>query len=192
MFTSRAEYRLLLREDNADQRLTPIGHDLGLITEERWRRFSEKMAQVEVGRNLLETVRITPSDHKALQNLGLTELKNGVSLSQLLKRPDVSVEDLVLTNQQLGGFAPDVREQLQVEIKYEGYIARQQDVVERFRRSEQVSIPEDMDYFAIDGLSTEVKEKLTKVRPVSLGQAARIPGITPAAVAILSVLLRRK
>jgi tRNA uridine 5-carboxymethylaminomethyl modification enzyme len=192
MFTSRAEYRLLLREDNADQRLTPIGHDLGLITEERWRRFSEKMAQVEVGRNLLETVRITPSDHKALQNLGLTELKNGVSLSQLLKRPDVSVEDLVLTNQQLGGFAPDVREQLQVEIKYEGYIARQQDVVERFRRSEQVSIPEDMDYFAIAGLSTEVKEKLTKVRPVSLGQAARIPGITPAAVAILSVLLRRK
>lgn len=192
MFTSRAEYRLLLREDNADRRLTPIGHRLGLITGDRWESYTEKMRQIELGRHLLETLRVSPSDRGALQRLGLNELKNGVSLSHLLRRPDIQFDDLVFADEQLAGFSLDVREQLQIEIKYEGYIARQQEVVDRFRRSEQISIPDDMDYGVIDGLSTEVKEKLNKVRPVSLGQAARIPGITPAAVAILSVLLRRK
>ncbi|MGE4542677.1 MAG: tRNA uridine-5-carboxymethylaminomethyl(34) synthesis enzyme MnmG [Pedobacter sp.] len=192
MFTSRAEYRLLLREDNADQRLTPIGKRLGLITEDRWTRFSEKMDQIEFGRKLLDTLRVAPSDQEALRSLGLKELKNGVSLSHLLRRPEVQFDDIVFADEQLADFSPAVREQLQIEIKYEGYIARQQEVVERFRRSEQVCIPNDMDYSGIDGLSTEVKEKLNKVRPVSLGQAARIPGMTPAAVAILSVLLRRK
>jgi tRNA uridine 5-carboxymethylaminomethyl modification enzyme len=192
MFTSRAEYRLLLREDNADQRLTPIGKRLGLITENRWTRFSEKMGQIEFGRKLLDTLRVAPSDQEALHSLGLKELKNGVSLSHLLRRPEVQFDDIVFADEQLADFTPAVREQLQIEIKYEGYIARQQEVVERFRRSEQVCIPNDMDYSGIDGLSTEVKEKLNKVRPVSLGQAARIPGMTPAAVAILSVLLRRK
>ena len=192
MFTSRAEYRLLLREDNADQRLTPIGHHLGLITEDRWSRFSGKMSQIATGRNLLETLRVSPSDQEALHSLGLKELKNGVSLAHLLRRPEVQFDDIVFADEQLAGFSAAVREQLQIEIKYEGYIARQQEVVDRFRRSEQVGIPEDMDYSGIDGLSTEVKEKLNKVRPVSLGQAARIPGMTPAAVAILAVLLRRK
>ena len=192
MFTSRAEYRLLLREDNADQRLTPIGKRLGLITEDRWMRFSNKMGQIESGRKLLDTLRVSPSNQEALHSLGLKELKNGVSLSHLLRRPEVQFDDIVFADEQLADFFPAVREQLQIEIKYEGYIARQQEVVERFRRSEQVCIPNDMDYSGIDGLSTEVKEKLNKVRPISLGQAARIPGMTPAAVAILSVLLRRK
>lgn len=192
MFTSRAEYRLLLREDNADQRLTPIGRRLGLITDNRWTQFSEKMNQIECGRNLLETMRVSPSDQEVLHRLGLRELKNGVSLAQLLRRPEVEFDDIVFAEDQLAHFTAAVKEQLQIEIKYEGYIARQQEVVDRFRRSEQVCIPDDMDYRGIDGLSTEVKEKLNKVRPISLGQAARIPGMTPAAVAILSVLLRRK
>ena len=192
MFTSRAEYRLLLREDNADQRLTPIGKRLGLISEARWSQFSAKMSQVECGRNLLETLRVAPSDQHSLDSLGLKELKNGVSLAHLLRRPEVQFDHIVFADERLAEFSTAVREQLQIEIKYEGYIARQQEVVERFRRSEQVCIPDDMDYGGIDGLSTEVKEKLNKVRPVSLGQAARIPGMTPAAVAILAVLLRRK
>lgn len=192
MFTSRAEYRLLLREDNADQRLTPVGRELGLITAERWECFLEKLEQIELGRNLLGTLRVSPSDQEAIRILGLSDLKNGVSLTQLLRRPEIEVEDLLFIDERLALFTKDVREQLQVEIKYEGYISRQKEVVERFRRSEQMDIPDNIDYSSMDGLSTEVREKLNKVRPVSLGQAARIPGMTPAAVAILSVLLRRK
>lgn len=192
MFTSRAEYRLLLREDNADQRLTPVGYRVGLIQEARWKRFSEKMDQIKVGRELLDKGRVMPSDRESLQKLKLEGLKNAVSLAHLLRRPEIDVEDLVFCDGQLAGLPQPVREQLQVEIKYEGYIARQQEMVERFRKSEKIGIPETLDYFAIEGLSSEVKEKLHKVRPLNLGQAARIPGVTPAAVAILSVVLRKK
>lgn len=192
MFTSRAEYRLLLREDNADQRLTRIGYETGLVSETRWKKFTEKMQSIDKGRCLLENKRLSPSDAEALHRLGLTGLKNGLSLAQLLRRPELDIEDVICCDNQVAELPPDVREQLQIEIKYEGYIARQQEMVDRFRRSEQVVIPNNVDYSRIEGLSTEVKEKLQKVRPLSLGQAARIPGVTPAAVAILSVLLRRK
>jgi tRNA uridine 5-carboxymethylaminomethyl modification enzyme len=191
MFTSRAEYRLLLREDNADQRLTPTGHRLGLVSKERWGRFVEKMNLIEKGKDLLESRRLSPSDNDSVELLGLGQLKNGVSLAQLLKRPDVSVETLAVCDEQLSVLPVDVREQLAIETKYEGYIARQKEMVERFRRSEKIEIPESLDYFSIEGLSAEVREKLNKVRPLNLGQAARIPGVTPAAVAILSVVLRR-
>jgi tRNA uridine 5-carboxymethylaminomethyl modification enzyme len=191
MFTSRAEYRLLLREDNADQRLTPTGHRLGLVSKERWGRFVEKMNLIEKGKDLLESRRLSPSDNDSVKLLGLGQLKNGVSLAQLLKRPDVSVETLAVCDEQLSVLPVDVREQLAIETKYEGYIARQKEMVERFRRSEKIEIPESLDYFSIEGLSAEVREKLNKVRPLNLGQAARIPGVTPAAVAILSVVLRR-
>lgn len=191
MFTSRAEYRLLLREDNADQRLTPQGRQIGLIGETRWKKFSEKMDQIEKGMHFLENRRLSPSDKETIQKLGLGDLKNGVSFAQLLKRPDLDAEELFVCDEESAAFPAEVREQLQIEIKYEGYIVRQKEMVERFQRSEQISIPEDMDYFSIEGLSIEVREKLDKVRPLNLGQAARIPGVTPAAVAILSVLLRR-
>jgi tRNA uridine 5-carboxymethylaminomethyl modification enzyme len=191
MFTSRAEYRLLLREDNADQRLTPQGRQIGLIGETRWKKFSEKMDQIEKGMHFLENRRLSPSDQETIQKLGLGDLKNGVSFAQLLKRPDLNAEELFVCDEESAALPAEVREQLQIEIKYEGYIVRQKEMVERFQRSEQISIPEDMDYFSIEGLSIEVREKLNKVRPLNLGQAARIPGVTPAAVAILSVLLRR-
>jgi tRNA uridine 5-carboxymethylaminomethyl modification enzyme len=146
---------------------------------------------IEKGKELLDSRRVSPSDINAVELLGLGQLKNGVSLAQLLKRPDVSVETLAVCDEQLSALPVDVREQLAIETKYEGYIARQKEMVERFRRSEQVAIPESLDYFSIEGLSAEVKEKLNNVRPLNLGQAARIPGVTPAAVAILSVVLRR-
>ncbi|ABA90376.1 tRNA (5-carboxymethylaminomethyl-U34)-formylglycinetransferase/reductase [Syntrophotalea carbinolica DSM 2380] len=191
MFTSRAEYRLLLREDNADQRLTPLGHQVGLVSDERWQRFTRKMDKIVEGRDFLEKRRLSSSDKEAIGRLGLEDLKNGLSLVQILRRPDINIEDLVFCDDRLADIPENVREQLQIEIKYEGYIARQYEMVERFRRSEQIAIPSDMDYSPIEGLSIEVREKLQKVRPQNLGQAARIPGVTPAAVAILSVLLRR-
>lgn len=191
MFTSRAEYRLLLREDNADQRLTPLGHQVGLVSDERWQRFTRKMDKIVEGRDFLEKRRLSSSDKEAIGRLGLEDLKNGLSLVQILRRPDINIEDLVFCDDRLADIPENVREQLQIEIKYEGYIARQHEMVERFRRSEQIAIPSDMDYSPIEGLSIEVREKLQKVRPQNLGQAARIPGVTPAAVAILSVLLRR-
>jgi tRNA uridine 5-carboxymethylaminomethyl modification enzyme len=192
MFTSRAEYRLLLREDNADQRLTALGRTLGLVSEERWTRFSRKMEQVEQGRRYLDQTRVVPADKGVLECLGLPELKSGVSLAHLLRRPDVTMASLREANNAVGDMSQAVREQLEIEIKYEGYIQRQVDQVERFKRSERIAIPPDLDYAAVEGLSIEVREKLQKVKPCSLGQAARIPGITPAAIAILAVVLRRQ
>lgn len=164
---------------------------MGLINDDRWQRYTRKMDKIVEGRDYLEKRRLSPSDKEAIAKLGLADLKNGLSLVQILRRPDIHIEDLVFCDDCLGDIPENVRDQLQIEIKYEGYIARQHEMVERFRRSEQVGIPSDMDYSSIEGLSIEVREKLQKVRPQNLGQAARIPGVTPAAVAILSVLLRR-
>jgi tRNA uridine 5-carboxymethylaminomethyl modification enzyme len=192
MFTSRAEYRLLLREDNADQRLTALGREVGLVSEDRWRRFSRKMEQIEMGRQYLDQTRVSPADRKVLDCLGLAELKNGVPLARLLRRPDVTMTALRQADASVDAMSREVRDQLEIEIKYEGYIQRQVEQVERFKRSERIVIPPDLDYAAIEGLSTEVREKLQKVRPRSLGQAARIPAVTPAAIAILAVVLRRQ
>lgn len=191
MFTSRAEYRLLLREDNADQRLTDAGHRIGLITDERWARYLAKLDQIDRGKNRLRAVRVAPSDHDAAERLGLGDLKNGVSLEELLRRPEVGIEDLLFLDDSLAALRGDALEQLEIGTKYEGYIQRQVDQVERFRRTETLAIPPGFDYEGVSGLSAEVREKLKKVRPLTLGQASRIPGVTPAAVAILAVLLRR-
>jgi len=191
MFTSRAEYRLLLREDNADQRLTPLGRQIGLVTEGRWGRFSEKMEALELGRERLNMVRLAPSDREALGRIGLPDLKNGVSLEELLRRPELGIDDLLFLDGELEMLSAEVREQLEIGVKYAGYIARQLEQVERFRRTEEIAIPEAFEYDGINGLSLEVREKLKQVRPSTLGQAARIPGVTPAAIGILAVLLRR-
>lgn len=191
MFTSRAEYRLLLREDNADQRLTPVGHRLGLISEGRWQRFQAKLADLEHGRLRLQTLRLAPGDRPQLERLGVGEIQNGVSAEELLRRPDIGVQDLLFLDEELAALSTEVLEQLEIGTKYAGYIRRQLDQVERFRKTEEIAIPTTFEYAGIPGLSTEVREKLERTRPRTLGQAARIPGVTPAAIAILAVLLRR-
>jgi len=190
MFTSRAEYRLLLREDNADQRLTPLGRSVGLVGDGRWRLFEEKLEALARGRRLLDEEKISPADSEALGTLAISELKNGQSYAALLRRPEVTIEQLATLSEPLAGLDAVVREQLEIEVKYAGYIERQLEQVERFRQIEEVRIPDDFDYGEVASLSREVREKLVKVRPQTLGQASRISGVTPAAIAILAVLLR--
>ncbi|MCK4507563.1 MAG: tRNA uridine-5-carboxymethylaminomethyl(34) synthesis enzyme MnmG [Desulfuromonadales bacterium] len=191
MFTSRAEYRLLLREDNADQRLSAIGREVGLLTDQRWQRFSEKLVALNRGHERLKQVRISPGNQEALTRLGLQDLKNGASLEELLRRPEITIDDLGFLDEELAALSEEVRSELETEVKYAGYICRQKEQVERFLRLENLVIPEGFDYDAINGLSAEVNEKLKLVAPRTLGQAGRIPGVTPAAIAILAVLLRR-
>jgi len=191
MFTSRAEYRLLLREDNADQRLTELGREIGLVDDDRWARYQEKLAHLAQARALLSELSLAPSDRRTAERLALGELKNSATYTELLRRPEISIEALTEIHPALAQFPDEALGQLEIEIKYAGYIRRQQEDVERFRRAEAVTIPQRFDYAAIAGLSAEVREKLEKIRPATLGQAARIPGVTPAAIAILSVLLRK-
>ncbi len=191
MFTSRAEYRLLLREDNADHRLTPLGRRIGLVGEGRWGRYSRKLEQIEAGRQRLQSVRVAPGEGEVLSRLGIELLKNGASLDELLRRPEVEISALASLDPALAGLPGTVLEQLEIETKYAGYIARQREQVERSRGIEEVAIPEGFDYGAVSSLSREVLEKLVKIRPATLGQASRISGVTPAAIAILAVLLRK-
>lgn len=191
MFTSRAEYRLLLREDNADRRLTPTGRKVGLVGDAAWQRFEEKMVAIDAGRERLRQLRISPGDTAVIERLGLETLKNGVALEELLRRPEIGMADLAMVDSELAGLTGEVQEQLEIEIKYAGYIERQCEQVARFRRGEGVAVPADFDYDNAMALSAEVREKLKKIRPTTLGQLARVPGVTPAAVAIMSVLLKR-
>jgi len=191
MFTSRAEYRLLLREDNADQRLSPIGRKAGLLSDARWEKFSRKLENLEFGSRRLREIRLAPGNRDALERLRLQDLKNGASLEELLRRPEISFGDLDFLDPVLAGLSDEVRDELEIGIKYAGYIRRQQEQVERFRRLEDLGIPTGFDFEAVHGLSAEVREKLKLVAPRTLGQAGRIPGVTPAAIAILAVLLRR-
>jgi tRNA uridine 5-carboxymethylaminomethyl modification enzyme len=191
MFTSRAEYRLLLREDNADQRLSPLGYKVGLLTEARWQRFSAKMTAMERGGERLRQVRVSPGNEEVLRRLHLQGLKNGASLEELLRRPEIGIEDLGFLDEELASLPREALSELETEVKYAGYIRRQQEQVERFQRLEGLAIPQDFDYDSVHGLSAEVREKLKQVVPRTLGQAGRIPGVTPAAIAVLSVILKR-
>jgi len=194
MFTSRAEYRLLLREDNADLRLTDIGHSIGLATAEAHQRVAGKKAQTSTLMDLLEQRQINPTVaiNKSLESIGSAPIRNQTSLAQLLRRPEISVSDIAIFLEELSRFDSDVTLQAEVEVKYAGYIDRQMEMVERFKRIENVRLPEDLNYLDIIGLSREACEKLTKIKPKSLGQASRISGITPAAISLLSVYLRKK
>jgi tRNA uridine 5-carboxymethylaminomethyl modification enzyme len=194
MFTSRAEYRLLLREDNADVRLTETGHRIGLATTEAYQRVSGKKAKTSTLIALLEREQISPTAeiNRKLESIGSAPVRNQTSLAQLLRRPEISVSDIGTFCEAVTLYDPDIVLQAEVEIKYAGYIDRQMEMVERFRKIENVNLPEDLDYSDIKGLSREVREKLIKIKPKSLGQASRISGITPAAISLLSIYLRKK
>lgn len=189
MFTSRAEYRLLLRQDNADRRLTEIGHKLGLVAEVRWRRFNEKNELIEQRKDLLARHWCQPGDVQIDAMLG-QPLQREYNLTELLRRPSVGIESL-LAARGLAWDDTEVNEQIEIDLKYEGYISRQQDEIDRVRTQHDQKIPEAIDYVAISGLSNEVRQKLEQVRPVTIGQATRIPGMTPAAVSLLLVHLKK-
>jgi tRNA uridine 5-carboxymethylaminomethyl modification enzyme len=194
MFTSRAEYRLLLREDNADFRLRELGHRLGLVTDEVYRQFCNKKEKVEKLLNRLDSFQLKPNTEvlEKLNGLGSPSIKNITSLAQLLRRNEILFENLSTFDPTLGSVEEVVAEEVETRVKYEGYIKRQERQVEKLKRMENARLPEGLDYQAIYGLSTEVREKLGKVRPRSLGQASRISGITPAALMAIQVYLKKQ
>ncbi len=195
MFTSRAEYRLMLREDNADARLTAKGRELGLVDDVRWAAFNEKMEQIELERQRLKQSWIHPQ-HAALDavnQLLKTPLSREASLEDLIRRPEVSYKDL-MTIESVGPGLPHqaAAEQVEIQIKYEGYISRQQDEIAKQERNETTKLPESFDYKVVKGLSNEVVLKLNQAQPETVGQASRISGITPAAISLLLVYLKKQ
>ena len=194
MFTSRAEYRLLLREDNADLRLTEIGHRIGLASTAAYQRVDGKKQAITELIAYLENKSATPSVeiNSNLESAGFSPLRNQATLAQILRRPEMGFDQLRRVRPDIPNFKLDVDAQVEIQIKYQGYVNRQLEIVERFQRMEHVRLPNDIDYSLISGLSREVCEKLSRVKPRSLGQASRIAGITPAAIALLSFYIKKK
>ncbi len=193
MFTSRAEYRLLLREDNADLRLTEIGYKIGLATPDSYHRLVDKRHAISELVTFLERTQLasTSEINSRLESFGSSPLRNQTSLALLLRRPEISLDQLHKLVPGMPKFSAHVEAEAEIQIKYEGYVNRQSEMVRRFQKMEQLKLPNDMDYFKIQGLSREVREKLSRIQPRSLGQASRISGITPAAMSLLSVYLKR-
>jgi tRNA uridine 5-carboxymethylaminomethyl modification enzyme len=193
MFTSRAEYRLLLREDNADLRLSETGHRVGLLPEERYREFSRKREDLSAVLRLLEETRVTAGHRvcRLAEEAGGGPVRPGTTYAELLRRPEVSVAMLRSCDGGLAGADPEVAAQAEISVKYDGYIRRQEEEARKLRKHEAMRFPPDFRFEAVYGLSTEVRDKLVRVRPSSIGQAQRIPGVTPAAVALLLVAVKR-
>lgn len=193
MFTSRAEYRLILREDNADLRLTETGHKLGMVDDHRWKMFNSKREAIAAERQRLETTRIHPgtAGGDAANNHLRQPMNRDQTLAELLRRPEINYRHIV---DMADGYAndPAVADQVEIEIKYEGYISRQADEIERLRRSENTRLPDDIDFDSIGGLSNEIKQKLKEVRPETVAQASRIQGVTPAAISQVLVHLKKR
>ncbi|MDX8045462.1 tRNA uridine-5-carboxymethylaminomethyl(34) synthesis enzyme MnmG [Gracilibacillus sp. S3-1-1] len=193
LLTSRAEYRLLLRHDNADLRLTDIGHQIGLISDERFARFEEKKQLIDEEQERLKSIRLKPTEQlqELLDEIGSTRLKDGVLAYDLMKRPEVTydvIEKIAPADREL---ARDAKEQVEIQIKYKGYITKSNQQVERMKKMENKLIPDQIDYDAISGLATEAREKLKQVRPLSVAQASRISGVNPADVSILLVYIEQ-
>ncbi|HIZ73739.1 MAG TPA: tRNA uridine-5-carboxymethylaminomethyl(34) synthesis enzyme MnmG [Candidatus Mediterraneibacter stercoravium] len=194
MMTSRAEYRLLLRQDNADLRLTKIGHEIGLIDDERYSRLleKEKMIAREIERVNHTNIGTSEKVQDTLRTYGSTPLASGTTLAELIRRPELSYEKLAPVDIKRESLPDDVKEQVNINIKYEGYIKRQMRQVEQFRKLESRRIPEDIDYDEIPSLRTEARQKLKEIRPLSIGQASRISGVSPADISVMLVYLSAK
>ncbi len=191
MLTSRAEYRLLLRQDNADLRLTPLGHEIGLISDERYAAFLEKKNRVERETARLENVNLPPSDglNRLLESKGSSVLTTGIKAAELIRRPEITYDELAPFDPERPELSATEREEVEISVKYSGYIHRQFQQVEQFRRNEKRLIPDDIDYDDVAGLRIEARQKLKKMRPESVGRAGRISGVSPADIGVLLIYL---
>ena len=193
MMTSRSEYRLILRQDNADLRLTEKGHSIGLVGEERYARFLERKKKYEEAMDYIRTQRFTPKEeiNRALESMGTAPLTTGTGADQILKRPEMTYWKMM---EMLGcpAFDEEAVEEMEITVKYEGYIARQEAAVRKAARMENEKLSLDMDYLSLDGISIEARQKMDKIRPLSLGQAARIPGVSPADISVLMVYVKQR
>ena len=192
MLTSRAEYRLLLRHDNADIRLRQYGYELGLISEEKYHKFKEKKENIEKLKEYLKNNKIVTSENNLLKELGTSTINDGITLYELLKRPEITINKLINCNKIPNIYSKEVIEQVEIFIKYEGYIIKEEKEVAKMQEMENVLIPENIDYDKVINIASEAKDKLKKVMPSSLGQASRISGVNPSDIAMLSVYLKKE
>ena len=193
MMTSRSEYRLYLRQDNADERLTAMGREIGLVTDERWELYNATLAAKEKEIERLSAITLKPSQVKELLlSKGLDEITTGVRANEFLKRPQISYDEVVAIVGEGENINNFVKEKVEIEIKYAGYIKRQEQQISQIKKLENTPIPDDVDFSEFKGLRLEAREKLGKVRPVNVGQASRIPGVGPSDISALLLELKAR
>ena len=193
MLTARSEYRLFLRLDNADERLTPIGRKIGLVSDDLWEGFQLKMEQKKKEQSRIKSVFIKANDetNKILEKKGIQKLSESVSVEVFLRRPEVDYSVVELLDKNTPNLSNDIKSRVEIETKYEGYIKRQKQQIEKLRKLQKYNVPSDMDYLSIINLRLEAREKLSKIRPLNLLQAKQIPGITPTDISTLIIWLEK-